>query len=85
MLFGHPEKQNEDFSGRVDEIFKQIGLTPTMELCRVGKTGNETRTRPLKVNLSYSSTARPRAVFKCGTYTCDSALFYKPRIYSHYL
>ena len=58
MVFGLPEQQNEDLSGRVGELFEQLGLKPAMEMCRVGRTGNETRPRPVKVNLSNSSTAR---------------------------
>ena len=48
-MFGLPEQQNEDLSGRVGELFEQLGLELAMELCRVGKTGNETRARPLKL------------------------------------
>ena len=55
MVFSLPEQQNEDL---LENCLNSFELKPAMEMCRVGKTGNETRAHPVKVNLSNFSTAR---------------------------
>ena len=57
MVFGIPEKENENITERVQEVFQQLGIKPTMEVIRVGKIGKEKTKRPVKVTLSSSSVA----------------------------
>ena len=58
MVFGLPEEENENLKCKVGEVFTQLGVKPVTESCRVGKTGNMQRPRPVKVILQCSSTAR---------------------------
>ena len=57
MIFGLAQKQNEDLSGRVDDMFEQLGVKPAVGSCRLGNFGKDTRTRPVKVDFSSTSTA----------------------------
>ena len=51
MVFGLPEEENENLKCKVGEVFTQLGVKPVTESCRVGKTGNMQRPRPVKVSL----------------------------------
>ena len=55
VIFGLPEKKEENIEERVQEVFKEIGLKPTLQASRVGKTSSK---RPIKVSLSISSAVR---------------------------
>ena len=39
-------------------MFSELGVKPAMEVCRVGKTGDQKRPRPVKVTFSCASTSR---------------------------
>ena len=58
MMFGVPEGESEDLSLKVQEVFGVLGVKPSADVCRVGKTGNTARPRPVKVTLSCVTTAR---------------------------
>jgi len=58
MIFGLSEKENEDVTEQVKQVFQEIGIKPAiMEVSRVGKSIKEKKTRPVKVILSSSSVA----------------------------
>jgi hypothetical protein len=56
IIFGLPEEKQEIVCERVQDIFKEIGLKPTLQASRVGKTAKENANRPVKVSLSNAST-----------------------------
>jgi hypothetical protein len=59
MVFGIPEMENENLSERIQEVFQEIGVKPTLEtVSRVGKVGKEKTKRPVKVTLSSPSVGR---------------------------
>ena len=37
VIFGLPEQKNENVEARVQEVFQEIGLKPTLQAARVGK------------------------------------------------
>jgi hypothetical protein len=51
-----PEEKQEIVFERVQDISKEIGLKPTLQASRVGKTAKENANRPVKVSLSNAST-----------------------------
>ena len=53
VIFGLPEKKNENVEERVQEVFQEIGLKPTLQANRVGKISEKSK-RPVKVFLSSS-------------------------------
>ena len=55
MVFGMPEKENENVTEQVQEVFQQLGIKPSMDAIRVGKPDKEKTKRPVKVTLSSSS------------------------------
>jgi hypothetical protein len=58
MVFGIPETENENLSERIQEVFQEIGVKPTLEtVSRLGKVGKEKTKRPVKVTLSSPSVA----------------------------
>jgi hypothetical protein len=58
MVFGLSEKENEDITEQVQQVFQEIGIKPAiMEVSRVGKSSKEKKKRPVKVILSSSSVA----------------------------
>ena len=56
IIFGLPEEKKEIVCERVQDIFEEIGLKPTLQASRVGKTAKENAKRPVKVSLSSAST-----------------------------
>ena len=58
MLFGVSDEEKEDLPCKVQEVFSELGMKPATEVCRVGKTGNQARPRPVKLVFSCASTAR---------------------------
>ena len=56
IIFGLPEEKKEIVCERVQDIFEEIGLKPTLQASRVGKTAKENANRPVKVSLSNAST-----------------------------
>ena len=77
MMFGLPEKSDEELSSQVSHVFVEIGAKPRFEASRLGKRGE--KARPVKVTL-YNTAAvstilsrarelndsqRHRAVFIC--------------------
>ena len=58
MVFGLPEEENENLASSVEEVFRQLGVKPVTECCRIGKTGSKEHPRPVKVILSSASTAK---------------------------
>ena len=56
IIFGLPEKNDENVEEEVQEIFKEIGLKPTLQASRVGKISKAKSKRPIKVSLSNAST-----------------------------
>jgi hypothetical protein len=60
MVFGIPETENENLSERIQDVFQEIGMKPTLEtVSRLGKVSKEKtkRERPVKVTLSSPSVA----------------------------
>ena len=58
MVFGILEQEGENLAERVQEVFQEIGIKPTMEVSRVGKVSKDLKTkRPVKVSLSSPSVA----------------------------
>ena len=55
VIFGLPEKKDENVEERVQEVFQEIGLKPILQASRVGKISKESLKRPVKVCLSSSS------------------------------
>ena len=55
VIFGLPEKKDENVEERVQEVFQEIGLKPILQASRVGKISKESSKRPVKVSLSSSS------------------------------
>ena len=55
MVFGIAEEKNENLAQRVQEVFKEIGIEPKMEVSRVGKIDKEKNKRPVKVTLTNPS------------------------------
>ena len=55
VIFGLPELQNEDVEARVQEVFQEIGLKPTLQATRVGKIRKDNAKRPVQVSLSSHS------------------------------
>ena len=51
MVFGLTEDKNEDLAAKVGEVFECIGTKQRMELSRVGKCGNSSGPRPIKICL----------------------------------
>ena len=57
MVFSLPEKEDEEFSTKISEVFGKLNEKPRIEASRLGrKCTNETVIRPVKVTLS-SATA----------------------------
>ena len=56
IIFGLPEEKEENVCDQVQDIFEEIGLKPTLQASRVGKTTEEKAKRPVKVSLSSAST-----------------------------
>jgi len=60
MVFGIPETENENLSERIQDVFQEIGMKPTLEtVSRLGKVSKEKtkRERPVNVTLSSHSVA----------------------------
>ena len=56
MVFGIPEKEKENLTELVQDVFQEIGIKPSIEtVSRVGKVGKEKTKRPVKVTLSSPS------------------------------
>ena len=55
VIFGLPEQQNENVEARVQEVFQEIGLKPTLQATRVGKIRKDNAKRPVQVSLSSHS------------------------------
>ena len=51
MVFGLPERKDEKLEERVQEVFQEIGLKPTLQASRVGKINQGKSKRPVKVSL----------------------------------
>ena len=51
MVFGLPERKGEKLEERVQEVFQEIGLKPTLQASRVGKINQGKSKRPVKVSL----------------------------------
>ena len=56
IVFSLPERKDEKLEERVQEVFQEIGLKPTLQASRVGKINQGKSKRPVKVSLSSSST-----------------------------
>ena len=55
VIFGLPEQKNENVEARVQEVFQEIGLKPTLQATRVGKIRKDNAKRPVQVSLSSHS------------------------------
>ena len=55
IIFGLPERKDEKVDERVQEVFQELGLKPTLHASRVGKIVQGKSKRPVKVSLSSSS------------------------------
>lgn len=55
IIFGLPEQKGENVEERVQEVFQEIGLKPTLQATRVGKIRKDTTKRPVQVSLSSHS------------------------------
>ena len=73
MVFGLPERKDEKLEERVQEVFQEIGLKPTLQASRVGKINQGKSKRPVKVSLSSSSTVHQ--VLSKVRKLCNSATF----------
>ena len=51
MVFGLPERKDEKLEERLQEVFQEIGLKPTLQASRVGKINQGKSNRPVKVSL----------------------------------
>jgi hypothetical protein len=56
VVFGLSEKKDENVEERVQELFQELGMKPSMQACRVGRISAGKSKRPVKVSLSSSST-----------------------------
>ena len=77
VIFGLPEKKGENIEDRVQEVFQEIGLKPTLQASRVGKTSSK---RPVKVSLSSASAVHEvlRQVKKLRHSTTFSKVYVRP-------
>ena len=55
ILYGLPETKDEKLEERVQEVFQEIGLKPTLQASRAGKITQGKTKCPVKVSLSSSS------------------------------
>ena len=55
VIFGLPEQRDENVEERVQEVFQEIGLKPTLQATRVGKIRKDNAKRPVQVSLSSHS------------------------------
>ena len=55
VIFGLPEQKDENVEERVQEVFQEIGLKPTLQATRVGKIRKDNAKRPVQVSLSSHS------------------------------
>ena len=55
MVFGLPEKSNEDIKAAVGELFTAIGEKPKIDACRLGKKKPDNAVRPVKVTATSST------------------------------
>ena len=55
VIFSLPEQKNENVEARVQEVFQEIGLKPTLQATRVGKIRKDNAKRPVQVSLSSHS------------------------------
>ena len=54
MVFGLPGSNNENFTEKIGDLFKELDKKPELEATRLGKFGSSgsVRTMPVKVSLS---------------------------------
>ena len=55
ILYGLPETKDQKLEERVQEVFQEIGLKPTLQASRAGKITQGKTKCPVKVSLSSSS------------------------------
>ena len=55
MIFGLPEKANEDLNGTVNKLLTAIGEKPRIDACRLGKKRLDNKIRPVKVTATSST------------------------------
>jgi hypothetical protein len=56
MMFGLSEEEDEKLCERVSSVFEAIGEKPRFEACRLGKSGDQDKLRPVKVTLTSATT-----------------------------
>ena len=54
MIFGLPEKSNEDLNETVNKLFTALGEKPRIDACRLGKKKSNNSSRPVKVTATSS-------------------------------
>ena len=55
MIFGLPEKLDEELNATVSEVFQAVGEKPRVESCRVGRKTSDKTVRPVKVTVASST------------------------------
>ena len=55
MIFGLPEKSNEDLNSSVNTLFNALGEKPRIDACRLGKKRTDSKFRPVKVTATNST------------------------------